>query len=92
MLVFILQLIPESKTTYVLILRFKRYEDSEGIDKLLSSKCRVCKERSNIVRNEETEIVYEVLPSRDVNLVKEINKSFKPMQVSLVSYDGEYRE
>ena len=47
---------------------------------------------ANIVRNDEIELVYEILPSKDINLVKEINKSFKPLQISLVSYDGEYRE
>ncbi len=91
-LVLILQMLPESKTTYVLIVRFKKAEESEGLDKLLAKKCRLVKERSNIVRNDETELVYEVLPARDANLVKEINKSFKPLQISLVSYDGEYRE
>ena len=91
-LVIILQLLPESKTTYVLIVRFKKADESEGLDKLLAKKCRLFKERSNIVRNDETELVYEVLPAKGTNIVKEINKSFKPLQISLVSYDGEYRE
>ena len=92
LLVLILQILPESKTSYVLIVRFKKAEESEGLDKLLAKKCRLFKERSNIVRNDEIELVYEILPSKDINLVKEINKSFKPLQISLVSYDGEYRE
>ncbi|MCR5502468.1 MAG: DUF4956 domain-containing protein [Lachnospiraceae bacterium] len=91
-LVLILQLIPESGTTYVLILRFKKLDDIEKLNKFLTEKCRRVKARSSIVRNEETELIYEILPRNEVNLVKEINRNFEPQQASLVSYDGEYRE
>lgn len=92
LLIFLLEMVPNSKASSVLIVRMtSEVIDGEHIKKVLKTYGKTVKEKSRVCRGEETEFIFELNTSKEEELIKELKKLEGIQQVSFLSHDGEYR-
>ena len=91
-LILLLEIVPNSKASSVLILRTTlEAVDGEHIKKILKTYGKTVKEKSRVCRGQETEFIFELNTSKEEELIKELKKLEGLQQVSFLSHDGEYR-
>lgn len=90
-LLFALSLIPNSKASAILVLRTAQEQtDWEEVRKLIQKHSKYCKQKSKSFRSGETEVIYELITSKEDELLAELKK-YNLQQVNYLSHDGEYR-
>lgn len=90
-LLFALSLIPNSKASAILVLRTAQEQtDWEEVRKLIQKHSKYCKQKSKSFRAGETEVIYELITSKEDELLAELKK-YNLQQVNYLSHDGEYR-
>lgn len=91
-LIFILQLLPNSKATSILIVRTNSDEvDWVEFKKTLDKYASSVKEKSRNRRGTSTEILFELRTKKEEELLKEVNKNELLSEVHFMAHDGEYR-
>lgn len=91
-LLLILESIPASKASSLLIIRIRQPEfDWDNFKKIISTYARYYKEKSKNIRKEETEVIIELKCSKSDELLEELRKIEAIDQISYLEYDGEYR-
>lgn len=91
-LILILQILPNSKGSSILILRTN--EDSVDWDKInaiLHQYGKYVKEKSNSYRHGETEVIYELKTTQKSELLKALKEYKELQQINFLAHDGEYR-
>lgn len=84
-------LIPNSKAESVLVLRSIGGEvDWEEVDRIIRDYAKNRKEKSKSIRNNETEVIYELTISKENDLLERL-KQFHFTQINFLSHDGEFR-
>lgn len=90
-LLFGVSLIPNSRTESVLVLRTYDSEvDWEEVDRIIHGYARNRKEKSRSIRNNETEVIYELTISKENELLERL-RQFHFTQINFLSHDGEFR-
>lgn len=90
-LLFVISLIPNSKATAVLVLRATEENiDWDEISEKIHKYARYCKEKSRSIRNDETEVIYELITRNESELLAEL-KECEFQQINFLAHDGEYR-
>ena len=91
-LLLILESIPVSKASSLLIIRIGKQEfDWDNLNKIISTYARYHKEKSKNIRKEDTEVIIELRCSKENELLDELRKIEAIDQISYLEYDGEYR-
>lgn len=91
-LICILQLLPNAKTTSILIVRADSTEvDWKEIKKILDKYATSVKEKSRNRKGNTTEILYELRTKKEDELLTEISQNELLNEVHFMSHDGEYR-
>lgn len=84
-------IIPNSKAEYVLVLRsFDNEVDWQEVDDMIRKYARNRKEKSKSIKNNETEVIYELTASKQNELLEQLKK-FHFTQINFLSHDGEFR-
>lgn len=91
-MILILQMMPNMRTTSVLMIR----GDGQGINSaeiidICKKYAKGVKEKSRICKNDGTEYIYEMLVKDEDHMIEELKQNRAIMQISLLSHDGEYR-
>lgn len=90
-LLFILDLIPNSKATSVLVLRSLNEDvDWDLVNKEIHSYSKNCKQKSKSVRSGEVEVIYELTTSKETELLNKL-KEYHISQINFLAHDGEFR-
>lgn len=91
-MLLLLESIPVSRANALLVLHSADKDiDWTEIKKLIGKYCKYYKEKSRNIRDDETEVIFEIRPSKEEELLKEL-KNLKSIQnVNYLSHDGEYR-
>lgn len=91
-LLLLLEMIPNSKASALLIIRTDDTEvDWEEVVKLIGKYTKYYKEKSRSIKNMDTELIYEVKISDEETLIKALRQNEKLKQIQFLSHDGEYR-
>ena len=90
-LILILEKIPNSQSSALLILRLSQDADWDKLEKTINSHVKYKKEKSRNIRKSEIEIIYEVKAKEEEILISELRQMEEIDQISLLSHDGEYR-
>lgn len=91
-LLLIVESIPVSKASSLLIIRIGKQEfDWDNLKKIISVYARYYKEKSKNIRKEETEVIIELKCSKADKLMDELRKIEAIDQISYLDFDGEYR-
>lgn len=91
-LLLLLEMLPNSKASSLLIIRTDDEEvDWEEVAKLIRNHARYHKEKSRSIKNKDTELIYEVKISDEEALIKALRQNKKLKQIQFLSHDGEYR-
>ncbi len=91
-LLLLLQLVPNSKASSLLVIRSRSDEvDWAAVKKLICSYSKNVKEKSRSFQSGETEVIYELTAVGKEELLKELQKDEKFSQINFLSFDGEYR-
>ena len=91
-LILVLQMLPDSKGSAVLVLRTTVPDvDWDDIRKILRHHAKFIKERTFCYRHEETEVIFELRVSNKDDLLHSLQQHKELQQISFLTYDGEYR-
>lgn len=91
-LILVLQMIPNSRGTSILIIRTgDDTVDWDEVEYILHSYGKHVKEKSNSYQSGETEVIYELSTSRQAELMKELKEHKELQQIHFLDHDGEYR-
>lgn len=91
-LILLLQLIPNSKGSSILVLRTTEDNtDWNEIKKILNTYGKSVKEKSNSYRHGETEVIYELNTSKSTELIAALKAHKELQQINFLAHDGEYR-
>ena len=91
-LILVLQMIPNSRGTSILIIRTgDDTVDWDEVEHILHSYGKHVKEKSNSYQSGETEVIYELSTSRQAELMKELKEHKELQQIHFLDHDGEYR-
>ena len=88
-LLFVLNRIPNTKTSSLLIVKTSDLNCLDSIDKILKSNCKRFKKVSTIVRNDESELIYEEEPLP--KLASELSSLNEIKTFSIVDNNGDRR-
>lgn len=92
LLLLLLESIPVSKASSLLILRSTSDDANwENIIMLINKYCKYSKEKSRSIKNGETEVIIELKTSKQEDLIKELSQIPELSQLNFLSHDGEYR-
>lgn len=90
-LVVLLHLVPNAKTTSVVVLRSGKEVDWNEVRELLKKYGKNVKEKSRSRQGGQTEIIFELFTREEDALVSELEKMDNIEQIHFLSHDGEYR-
>ena len=90
-LVVLLHLVPNAKTTSVVVLRSGKEVDWNAVRELLKKYGKNVKEKSRSRQGGQTEIIFELFTREEDALVSELEKLESIEQIHFLSHDGEYR-
>lgn len=91
-LILVLQLLPNSKASAVLILRTNdETADWEEIHEILHQYGKYVKEKSNSYRHGETEVIFELRTTKENELLCALREHKELQQINFLAHDGEYR-
>ena len=91
-LILLLQKLPNSKASSILIIRTNDDEvDWNEINAILYNYGKYVKEKSNSYRHGETEVIYELRTSQQTELLKALREHKELQQINFLAHDGEYR-
>lgn len=91
-LILVLQMLPNSRGTSVLIIRTgDDTVDWDEVEHILNNYGKRVKEKSNSYRSGETEVIYELITFRQAELMKELKEHKELQQIHFLDHDGEYR-
>lgn len=99
-MLLVLEMIPNSKASSFLVLRAGMSNDGDGaeenigwkkVDEVVKEYTKYHKEKSRIIKNRETEIIYEVKTSQEESLLKALREVAGLAQINYLAHDGEYR-
>ena len=91
-LILVLQMIPNSRGTSILIIRTgDDTVDWDEVEHILNNYGKRVKEKSNSYQSGETEVIYELSTSRQAELMKELKEHKELQQIHFLDHDGEYR-
>lgn len=91
-LILVLQMIPNSRGTSILIIRTgDDTVDWDEVEHILNNYGKRVKEKSNSYQSGETEVIYELITSRQAELMKELKEHKELQQIHFLDHDGEYR-
>ena len=91
-LILVLQMLPNSRGTSILIIRTgDDTVDWDKVEHILNNYGKRVKEKSNSYRSGETEVIYELITSRQAELMKELKEHKELQQIHFLDHDGEYR-
>lgn len=91
-LLWLLQMIPNSRATALLVLRTsERDVDWKAVMTLIGKYAGYFSEKSRNIRMNETEIIVELRCSKEEELIDELKKLEKITQISYLKHDGEMR-
>lgn len=99
-MLLILEMIPNSKASALLVVRAGISNDGDGVggdidwkkvDEIVKEYTKYHKEKSRSIKSRETEIIYEVKTSREESLLKALREVTGLEQIHYLSHDGEYR-
>ena len=90
-LLFVMSLLPNSKANAVLVLcTTEKNTDWNEISKTIHTYSKYYKEKSKSIRNGETEVIYELVTSKENELIQNLEK-YNFQQINYLTHDGEYR-
>lgn len=90
-LLLVLDLIPNSKASSVLVLRsLDENVDWNIVNKEIHKYSQNCKQKSKSIRNGETEVIYELTTSKETELLNKL-KECHISQINFLAHDGEFR-
>lgn len=91
-LILVLQLLPNSKASAVLVLRTNdETVDWDEIQEILHRYGKYVKEKSNSYRHGETEIIFELRTKKETELLRALREHKELQQINFLVHDGEYR-
>lgn len=91
-LIFVLQLLPNTKATSILIVRTSDKDaDWEMFRKTLGKYAGSVKEKSRNRKGNRTELLYELYTKKEEELLKAVNQYEWIEEVHYMAHDGEYR-
>lgn len=91
-LLLLLQMIPNSRATALLVLRTNEQDvDWKAVEELIGQYAGYYKEKSRNIRMNETEVILELKCSKEDELIAELRKLEKIGQISYLRHDGEMR-
>ena len=91
-LLLVLDLVPNAKAPYLLVLRAIATEiDYAEIESILKGSCKYHKEKSRSIKNGETELIIEIKTARKEELLEKFSKIKCLTQINCISHDGECR-
>lgn len=91
-LILVLQMLPNSKSSSVLIIRTGDDSvDWDEINEIIHNYGKNVKEKSNSYRHGETEVIYELRTSDQAGLLKVLKVHKELQQINFLAHDGEYR-
>lgn len=91
-LLLLLQMIPNSRATALLVLRTNEEDmDWKAVKELIGKYAGYYKEKSRNIRMDETEIIVELKCTKEDELLNELKKLGKIKQISYLKHDGEMR-
>ena len=90
-LVVLLHLVPNAKTTSVVVLRSGKEVDWNAVRELLKKYGKNVKEKSRSRQGGQTEMIFELFTRVEDALVSELEKLENIEQIHFLSHDGEYR-
>lgn len=91
-LILVLQMLPNSRGTSILIIRTgDDTVDWDEVEHILNNYGKRVKEKSNSYQSGETEVIYELITSRQAELMKELKEHKELQQIHFLDHDGEYR-
>ena len=88
----VLQMIPTSKASAVLVLRSENEEpDWDELKSIISKNCRYFKEKSRNIQKNRVEVIYELKCHNSEDMLKELKGINQLVQISYLTHDGELR-
>ena len=91
-LLFVLEMFPNSKASALLVLRSVGSDANwDTVEKIIREHTKYHKKKSHSIKNHETEVIYEVKTNQEKELVKAIQENVGLEQIHFLSHDGEYR-
>lgn len=88
-LILVLEHIPVSKTSLIMIINADAFECKEAVDKVLKEKCRWFRIKSRNVSEDQTDMVYEIRTAREDECLKAVKGIKGVRTVSMIDHDGE---
>jgi len=91
-LILVLQTLPNSKSSSILILRTnKENMDWDEIREIIGKYSKNVKEKSNSYRHGETEVIFELRTNEETRLLRALKDHTEWNQINFLAHDGEYR-
>ena len=88
----ILEMIPNTKASSVLVLRSESVETNwEEIEKVIKHNTRYYKEKSRNIRKHNVEVIIELKTSHEEEMLKALREFDTLSQISYLTHDGELR-
>lgn len=91
LLIFFIQALPNSKAASVIVIRASKETDCDKVNSAINKYSKNAKQKSKVVSKSNLEIIYELNPVNENDLLQELDKVEGIIEVSLLSHDGEYR-
>ena len=90
-LLFILNRIPDSKTSSLLIIKTNLDIKQEELNKRIVLYCKYSKNVSTIIKNNECELIYEIETKDKISLINELNLVGCINSINIVDHSGDRR-
>lgn len=91
-MILVLTSIPNAKTSDLMVIRMKDQEGKcEEIFDVFKDKSKYFKEKSRVMKNNETELIIEFHSLKREELIRDISKCKNVLLVNYLSHDGEVR-
>ena len=90
-MVILLHLVPNAKTTSIVVLRSSKETDWVRVREVLNRYGKNVKEKSRSIQAGQTEIIFELFTREEDQLIRELEKLETIEQISFLAHDGEYR-
>lgn len=91
LLVVLLQKMPSTKASSVVVLRTSRETDWDAVRALLNQYGKNVKQKSRSVQAGQTEVIFELFTKEEDKLIAELEKLETVDQIHFLAHDGEYR-
>lgn len=90
-LVIVLSKLPNARANSILVISSSKDVDWGNVKKLISQNVQYSKEKSRCIKNQNTELIFEIRTTNEDALIDELRKAGDFSSISILSHDGELR-